>query len=71
MKETDTRACYACGGTMKPSTLSTTINLLGKEVEIEGIQTYRCAECGEEVYTSEEAQKIERIAQTIITQTSA
>jgi len=65
MKGTDTRACYVCGGTMKLSTSSTTINLLGKEIEIKGIQTYRCAECGEEVYTSQEAEMVERIAQAI------
>ena len=65
MKGTDTRACYVCGGTMKLSTSSTTINLLGKEIEIKGIQTYRCAECGEEVYTSQEAEMVERIAQAM------
>ena len=65
MKENNTRECYVCGGVMNLSTSSTTITLLGKEIEIKGIQTYCCNECGEEVYTSQEAEMVERIAQAI------
>lgn len=65
MKKTDARACYVCGGIMKRSISSTTISLLGKEIEIKGIQTYCCTECGEEIYTSQEAEMIEKIAQAI------
>ena len=65
MKGKDARACYVCGGMMELTTSSTTINLLGKEIEIKGIETYRCAECGEEAYTSQEAKMVERIVQAI------
>lgn len=65
MKGKDTRACYVCGGMMALTTSSTTINLLGKEIEIKGIETYRCVECGEEVYTTQEAKMIERIVQAL------
>lgn len=65
MKGKDTRACYVCGGTMVRTTSSTTIPLLGKEIEIKGIETYRCTECGEEVYTSQEAEMVERMVHAI------
>ena len=65
MKGKDTRACFVCGGTMVRAISSTTISLLGKEIEIKGIETYRCTECGEEVYTSQEAEMIERMVHAI------
>ena len=65
MKGKDTRACYVCGGPMELTTSSTTINLLEKEIEIRGIETYRCAVCGEEEYTSQEAKMVERIVEAI------
>lgn len=61
MKGKDTRTCFACGGTMKLSTSSATFIFQGKEVELKGIETYICPTCGEEVYTSQEAQMIENV----------
>lgn len=61
MKGTDARTCYACGGRMELCTSSAKFNLLGKELEIKGIETYRCPECGEEAFSSQEAKMIEQI----------
>ncbi len=57
--------CYLCGSTMEITNSSTVINFLGKQIEIKGIETYRCNCCGEEVYTSQEAKMVERIIQAI------
>lgn len=65
MKERSTRACYACGGIMHLSTSSEKFNYLGKEMEIKGIETYICSDCGEKVYTSKEVKMIERIMQAL------
>lgn len=65
MKGKDTRACYVCGSPMELTTSSTTINLLGKEIEIRGIETFRCTACGEEEYTSQEAKMIECMVDAI------
>ena len=50
---------------MELTTSSTIFNLLGKEIEIRGIETYYCAECGEKMYTSQEAKMIERMVDAI------
>ena len=61
MKGKGTRACFACGGKMNLSTSSATFTFQGKEIELKGIETYICPICGEEVYTSQEAQMIENV----------
>ena len=67
MKRKDAKRCFACGGRMEPCVTSESFTFHGKEIEIKGISAYRCAECGEELYTSEEAKMIENIMHALST----
>lgn len=61
MKGKDTKTCFACGGTMKLTTSSATFSFQGKEIELKGLEAYVCPDCGEKIYTTQEAQMIEQI----------
>lgn len=61
MKGKDTRTCFACGGAMELSTSSATFRFQGKEIELKGLETYICQNCGERIYTAQEAQMIEKL----------
>lgn len=65
MKGKEARVCYACGGVMEPAISSETFRFQGKEIEIKGIESFRCTNCGEEIFTSREAKMIERIMQAL------
>lgn len=62
MKEAYFKVCDRCHGKMLPQTTSKTFQFNGKEIEIKGIQGYRCESCGNKVY---EAKEIRRIDKTI------
>lgn len=64
------RTCYACGGTMELSTTSEVFYFMGKEVEIKGIEAFRCPDCGEEIITSQEAKMIEKTLNAISQQSA-
>lgn len=57
--ETGVLVCYRCIGEMKPTTVDQTFTLNGQEIIISGIKAHKCAECGEIVYSGEEAKRIE------------
>lgn len=65
MNGRNTRTCVACGGIMERCTVSTKFKINGKEIEIKGIDAYRCPDCGEEIYTAEEAKMIEGIMRAV------
>ena len=50
MEELTFKVCDHCHGKMLPQTMSQTFRFNGKEIEIKGIQGYRCESCGNEVY---------------------
>ncbi len=57
--ETGTLVCYRCIGEMKPATVDQTFTLNGTEITVSGIKAHKCAECGEIIYSNEEAKRIE------------
>lgn len=61
MKGKETRTCFACGGTMALTTSSVIFHCKGKEIEIKGIEMYTCQNCGESIYSEQEAELIESI----------
>lgn len=65
MKETMPRICFGCGGNMPLRTISRVFKINGKEIEIREIEAYVCEECGREIYTGDEAKKIERLISKI------
>jgi excisionase family DNA binding protein/YgiT-type zinc finger domain-containing protein len=46
---------------MELSTSSATFRFQGKEIELKGLETYICPNCGERIYTAQEAQMIEKL----------
>ena len=46
---------------MLPKTMKKIFQFNGKEIEIKGIQGYRCESCGNEVYEAKEIQMIDKI----------
>ena len=61
MKELTFKVCDHCHGKMLPQTMSQTFRFNGKEIEIKGIQGYRCESCGNEVYEAKEIRMIDKI----------
>ncbi len=61
MKEVTYKTCPECGKRMVLQTGSSVFEIGGKEIEIRGIEIYKCENCGEEVFTSKEAHMIENL----------
>ena len=61
MEELTFKVCDHCHGKMLPQTMSQTFRFNGKEIEIKGIQGYRCENCGNEVYEAKEIRMIDKI----------
>ena len=61
MVELTFKVCDHCHGKMLPQTMSQTFRFNGKEIEIKGIQGYRCESCGNEVYEAKEIRMIDKI----------
>ena len=61
MEELTFKVCDHCHGKMLPKTMSQTFRFNGKEIEIKGIQGYRCESCGNEVYEAKEIRMIDKI----------
>ena len=61
MEELIFKVCDHCHGKMLPKTMSQTFRFNGKEIEIKGIQGYRCESCGNEVYEAKEIRMIDKI----------
>lgn len=61
MEELTFKVCDHCHEKMSPQTMSQTFRFNGKEIEIKGIQGYRCEICGNEVYEAKEIQMIDKI----------
>ena len=57
--ETGTLVCYRCIGEMKPATVDQTFTLNSTEITVSGIKAHKCTECGETIYSTEEAKRIE------------
>ena len=57
--------CVMCGGEMHATTVSKVLKAGGHEIEIKGIQAYKCENCGEIVYKNAEVKMIERIMDVI------
>lgn len=55
------KVCEHCHGKMLPQTTSRTFRSNGKEIEIKGIQGYRCESCGNEVYEAKEIRMTDKI----------
>lgn len=55
------KVCEHCHGKMLPQTVSRPFRSSGKEIEIKGIQVYRCESCGNEAYEAKEIQMIDRV----------
>lgn len=61
MKSANYKVCDQCGGSMSRQTTSHIFHLHGKEIEIRGIESYKCDTCGEVVFSASEARMIEKI----------
>lgn len=61
MKGDNFKICHECGGRMERCYTNNTFELNGKEVEIKGLETYVCVDCGEQVYADKEVAMIERL----------
>lgn len=61
MEKLTFKVCDYCHGKMLPQTMSQTFQFNGKEIEIKGIQGYRCENCGNEVYEAKEIRMIDKI----------
>ncbi len=61
MKELTYKICDQCGGKMYPQTLSRVFNANGKEIEIRGIEGFRCNCCNEEVFSAKELRMIDKL----------
>lgn len=57
--------CTECGEKMLPQIISTVFQVGGKEIEIKGIEGFRCEKCGEEAFAAEDAQMIDRLIRAI------
>ena len=55
------KVCDRCHGKMLPQMMNQIFQFNGKEIEIKGIQGYRCESCGNEVYEAKEIQMIDKI----------
>ena len=61
MEKLTFKVCDHCQRKMLPQTMSQTFRFNGKEIEIKGIQGYRCENCGNEVYEAKEIRMIDKI----------
>ena len=59
------KVCPDCGNKMFLKITSRTFRIHGKEIEIRGINTYKCVHCGEEVFTASEARMIDRLVRAV------
>lgn len=65
MEKQNYKICECCGGKMFPESITRTFTFDGKEIELKGIKGYRCEACGNEIYSSEEIQMMDRIIRAI------
>lgn len=61
MKELDYKTCDKCGGKMLLETMSQVFKVNGKKIEIKGVETYKCENCGEQVYDAREMRRIDKL----------
>lgn len=59
----DFRICDECGERMLPETTEQKFHFNGKDIIIKGLNVYKCQNCENIVYTSDEAKMIERLIQ--------
>ena len=55
------KICDQCGGIMLPQTTSKTFHFHDKEIEIRGIESYKCEDCREEVFAAKEVRMIDKL----------
>lgn len=65
MESTNYKICDQCRGKMLPKSTSEVFRLQGKEIEIRGIESFKCENCGEEVYAAKEIRMIDKILRAI------
>lgn len=61
MDSSNYKICEHCGSKMLPETLSKTFSFHGKEIELKGLNGYRCEQCGEEVFEAKELRMIDKL----------
>ena len=55
------RICDHCGGKMIPQKLSKSFSFDGKELELTGIEGYKCEQCDQIVYDGKEIRMIDKL----------
>lgn len=65
MKELTYKICNQCGGKMFPQVLSRTFKANGKEIELRGIEGFKCDCCNEEVYSAKEFRMIDKLVHAL------
>lgn len=58
--------CYRCEGKMDLCTASIVYKYKGQKVRVSNIRMYRCRECRENVYSSDEAKMIEDAIKSVV-----
>ena len=58
------RICDKCGGEMLSATIEKEFCYNGESIILKDLNVYKCEECENYIYTSEEAEMIERLMQT-------
>lgn len=53
--------CFFCKGNMTDSTTTFTVNLENTTVIIKNVPCYKCGQCGEESFSFEVTQRLEKI----------
>ena len=64
------RTCDRCGYKMIPQKMSNIFSFDGKELEIKGIEGYKCEHCGEIVYESKEIRMIDKLIHALSEKTN-
>lgn len=59
------KVCTECGGKMFPHIMSKKFQVSGKEIEIKGIEGYKCEDCEEEVFVAKEVRMIDKLIRAI------
>ena len=65
MKELTYKICEQCGGKMFPRVLYRTFKESRKEIELRGIEGFRCDCCNEEVYSAKEFRMIDKLVHAL------
>lgn len=53
--------CYNCDGIMKPCLITSEFEVKGRTVKIHNVRAWKCVDCGEIIYDSNEAKLIEEV----------